>query len=256
MDTMLRIPTLPRQDRTAAGFRVELPGARMRRAQAAALAALALLHGAAALAQPMEGARTANRVAAAPSAGGATPDLASRLAALREDRLRGTVERAVPAPRVAAVVQDVLPPDVQVVVVPRAPDGLGSYHPDMALTGYEHVHSSRQERLVHGGRRGVIVVDARLEEQASRETIAFVLAHQYARHRLGRAHSDVDVDAFARDALVQMGLWSPRAVESAFALALGPGSALGAVPAIAQRMRALGLGELPASWLALAEARR
>lgn len=256
MDIMLRIPTLPRQDCAATGFRVESPGVWMRRAKAAALAALALLHGAAALAQPTDGARTANRVVAAPSAGSATPDLAARLAALRKDRLRGTVERAVPAPRVAAVVQDVLPPDVQVVVVPRAPDGLGSYHPEMALTGYEHVHSSRQERLVHGGRRGVIVVDARLEEQASRETIAFVLAHQYARHRLGHGHSDVEVDAFARAALVQLGLWAPRAVESAFALALGPGSALGEAPVIAQRMRALGLGELPASWLALAEARR
>ena len=219
------------------------------------LAALALVVAADAGAQGVDAPRPVAHVAPAPLQTKAPMDLAEQVAALREDRLRSAIERAVPAPRVAAVVREILPPDVQVVVVPQAPGGLGAYHAGLALSGYAHVHSSRQERQVYGGRRGLIVVDARLEELASRETIAFVLAHEYARHRLGRGHSAVQADAFAREALAQMGLWSPRAAESAFALAQGPGGSPGHAPAVAERMRALGLGT-PVQVLALADPRR
>jgi len=226
----------------------------LRSAGAAAIATLALAWAAAAQAQGGDATRPMAHLVPAAQPAGAPADLAARVAALREDRLRSALERAVPAPRVAAVVREILPPDVQVVVVPKAPGGLGAYHPGMALSGYAHVHASQQERQVYSGRRGLIVVDARLEEQASRETIAFVLAHEYAHHRLGRGHTDVQADAFAREALAQMGLWSPRAAESAFALALGPGGAQGHAPAVVERMRALGLGE-PVRLLALADVR-
>ena len=222
---------------------------------AAALAALALVGAVDARAQGMDSTRQVARFAPATQHGMAPLDLAARVAALREDRLRSAIERAVPAPRVAAVVREVLPPDVQVVVVPRAPGGLGAYYAGLALSGYAHVHSSREERRVYSGRRGLIVVDARLEELASRETIAFVLAHEYAHHRLERGHTAEQADAFAREALVQMGLWSPRAVESAFALALGPGGAQEPAAEIVRRTRALGLGET-VQVLALADLRR
>jgi hypothetical protein len=226
-----------------------------RRLGTALIAALSLAAAAGAGAQGMDAPRPVAHVAPAPLETTAPMDLAQRVAALREHRLRSAIERAVPAPRVAAVVREILPPDVQVVVVPQAPGGLGAYHAGVALSGYAHVHSSRQERQVYGGRRGLIVVDARLEELASRETIAFVLAHEYAHHRLGRGHSAVQADAYAREALAQMGLWSPRAAESAFALAQGPGGSPGHTPAVAERMRALGLGA-PVQVLALADLRR
>lgn len=222
---------------------------------AAVLATLALLGASGARAQGVDGSRGVAHFLSATRSVTAPLDLATRVAALREDRLRSAIERAVPAPRVAAVVREILPPDVQVVVVPQAPGGLGAYHAGVALSGYAHVHSSRLERWVHSSRRGLIVVDARLEAQASREAIAFVLAHEYARHSLERGHTEVQADALAREALLQMGLWSPRAVESAFALALGCGGARGEAVALTGRMRALGLGE-PVQVLALADLRR
>ena len=259
MDTTLGTTASIAPTAPASGSRVGQARGRawagLRSAGAATIAALALAWAAAAQAQGGGATRPmAHFVPAAQPAGAPPADLAARVAALREVRLRSALERAVPAPRVAAVVLEILPPDVQVVVVPKAPGGLGAYYPGMALSGYAHVHTSQQERRVYSGRRGLIVVDARLEEQASRETIAFVLAHEYAHHRLGRGHTAVQADAFAREALAQMGLWSPRAAESAFALALGPGGAQGHAPAAVERMRALGLGE-PVRLLALADVR-
>jgi len=230
-------------------------GCWVRRAATLTLAALALVSGAKVCAQEAQGGRQVSQFLPASALAEPRRDLASRLEALKTQRLNQAVERAVPAPRVAAVVHEILPPDVQVVVVPGAPSGLASYHPGLVLSGYAHVHASHGEPQVLGSRRGVIIVDARLEELASRETIAFVLAHEYARQHLDRGHTAIDADAFARAALVQMGLWSPRAVERAFALAQGQGWG-GSSPSTAEaRMRALGLGG-PGQVLALAAVSR
>jgi hypothetical protein len=157
----------------------------------------------------------------------------------REERVRSALQRAVPAPRVAALVQEILPPGVQVAVVHNPPGGLGAYYPGLSVAGYEHVYANERERRMVNGSWGLIVLDARLEEQATRETIAFVLAHEYAHHRLEPGHSEAHADAFARYMLAPLGLWSPRAAESAFELAVGRPFARRFVPTIRERMRAL-----------------
>jgi Zn-dependent protease with chaperone function len=157
----------------------------------------------------------------------------------REDRVRAALLRAVPAPRVAALVQEILPPDVQVAVVHNPPGGLGAYYPGLAVAGYDHVYANERERRLLSGPWGLIVLDARLEEQAARETIAFVLAHEYGHHRLGRGHTEADADAHARYMLTRLGLWSPRTAENAFELAVGLPFARRLVPAVGERLRAL-----------------
>lgn len=224
-----------------------------RRVGVGVVAALALATGSTVQAQDPQDARQGAHVVPAAQSAKARDDLATRLAALRAQRLREAVERAVPAPRVAAVVNEVLPPDVQVVVVPRAPGGLAAYHAGLAISGHAHVHSSQRERQVFGSRRGVFVVDAVLEAQASRETIAFVLAHEYALHCLDRGPPAADT--LARDVLLHMGLWSPRAAERAFALAQGPGWGAVSAAAVSARMRALGV-VAPEQLLALADTGR
>ena len=193
--------------------------------------ALLLDGGTPARAQASDGARPATFAPTAPSAPGGTFD--------RERAVRAALARAIPAPRVAALVQEILPPDVQVVVVRDAPAGLGAYHPGLALAGYEHVHASQRGRHVLTGPWGLIVLDARLEERASREAIAFVLAHEYAHHQLRGAHTEADADAYARRTLIPLGLWSPHAAEGAFELAAGLPFARHLVPAVGARLRAL-----------------
>ena len=203
------------------------------------LAALALVVAADAGAQGVDAPRPVAHVAPVPLQTKAPMDLAEQVAALREDRLRSAIERAVPAPRVAALVQEILPPDVQVAVVHNPPGGLGAYYPGLAVAGYDHVYANERERRLLSGRWGLIVLDARLEEQAARETIAFVLAHEYGHHRLGRGHTEADADAHARYMLTRLGLWSPRAAENAFELAVGLPFARRLVPAVGERLRAL-----------------
>lgn len=157
----------------------------------------------------------------------------------REQRVRAALQRAVPAPRVAALVQELLSADVQVAVVHDPPDGLGAYYPNLALAGYEHVYANERERRIVGGSWGLIVLDARLEEQAEREIIAFVLAHEYGHHRLARGHTEVQADAFARRMLSPSGLWSPRAAQSAFELAVRLPFARQLVSGVDERLRAL-----------------
>lgn len=157
----------------------------------------------------------------------------------RELRVRAALQRAVAAPRVAALVREILPADVQVVVVDGPPDGLGAYYPGLAVAGYEHVHANERARRLISGSWGLIVLDARLEELASRETIAFVLAHEYGHHRLERGHTEADADLYAKRLLVPLGLWSPAAAQDAFEMAVGLPFARRIVPAIGERLRAL-----------------
>lgn len=172
----------------------------------ALIAAAAIAQGAAQAREP---------VARHPGAEHGAGDLATRLAALRLERLRTALERAVPAPRVAAVVDKLLPPDVQVVVVRQAPEGLGAVHAGVFLSGYEHVQTQRRERHVLSGRRGLMVLDARLESAAPAETIAYALARQYAHLRLEPGHSEAQAGAFARQLLAAAGLWSHGASRGA-----------------------------------------
>lgn len=205
-----------------------------RRLGATLLAALALLAAAPAPAQDVATDRPAAFLPATAAWARLQPP-----ATQREVQVRAALVRAVPAPRVAALVQEILPPDVQVAVVRDPPGGLGAYYPGLAVAGYDHVHASERGRRMLSGPWGLIVLDARLEEQATRETIAFVLAHEYGHHCLGRGHTEVEADAYARQVLTRLGLWSPRAAESAFELAVGLPFARRLVAGISERLRAL-----------------
>jgi len=205
-----------------------------RRCATLLLAAATLLTGAAASAQDADPTRPAAFVPASQAWARLQPPPTQR-----EERVRAALVRAVPAPRVAALVQEILPPDVQVAVVHNPPGGLGAYYPGLAVAGYEHVYVNERERRVLSGAWGLIVLDARLEEQATRETIAFVLAHEYGHHRLERGHTEAHADAYARQLLTRLGLWSPRAAESAFELAVGLPFARRLMPAVSERLRAL-----------------
>jgi hypothetical protein len=169
-------------------------------------------------------------------------DLPGQLATLREERVRAALERSVPAPRVQALVSEMLPGDVQVVVVRNAPGGVGAYYPGLMAIGYEHVYTNTRQRRVHSGRPGLIVLDARLEEQADRDIIAFVLAHEHGHHRLERGHGELHADAYARDLLTRLGMWSPGIAAQAFQFAAGVPLARWLVPAVADRLRALEAG--------------
>lgn len=188
-----------------------------------------------------EGRQAAGFSATAPAAGRGA-DLPGQLAALREERVRAALERSVPAPRVQALVNEMLPGDVQVVVVRNAPGGVGAYYPGLVAFGYEHVYTNARERRVHSGRPGLIVLDARLEEQADRDIIAFVLAHEHGNHRLERGHAEHHADAYARDLLTRLGMWSPHIAAAAFQFAAGVPLARWLVPAVAERLRALEAG--------------
>lgn len=184
-------------------------------------------------------ARQAAGFAATAPVSGRGADLPGQLAMLREERVRAALERSVPAPRVQALVNEMLPGDVQVVVVRNAPGGVGAYYPGLMAIGYEHVYTNTRQRRVHSGRPGLIVLDARLEEQADRDIIAFVLAHEHGHHRLERGHGEHHADAYARDLLTRLGMWSPGIAAAAFQFAAGVPLARWLVPAVAERLRAL-----------------
>lgn len=191
-------------------------------------------------AQPVapDGRQAAGFAATAPGAG-RSAHLPGQLASLREERVGAALDRSVPAPRVQALVDEMLLGDVQVVVVRNAPGGVGAYYPGMMAFGYEHVYTNVRERRVNSSRPGLIVLDARLEEQADREVIAFVLAHEYGHHRLERGHAEHHADAFARDLLTRVGMWSPHIPAAAFQFATGVPLVRWLVPALADRLRAL-----------------
>ena len=157
----------------------------------------------------------------------------------RDDELRAALVRIQAAPRVRELVGELLHGDIQVVVVRNAPGGIGAYYPGVAVTGLDHVYRNNNDLRVYYGPRGLIVLDARLEEQATRETIAFVLAHEYAHHHLGRGHTEQHADAFARRLLQHRGMWTSATAGQALGFAAGSAWARWLMPAVAARLRAL-----------------
>lgn len=229
MDTMLHTDSRPVS-----------PERRLKRATAAALMTAAGLGLATADASAQDASSTTG-VRYSPVGAAETPyvnTVASRQTVARENRLRSFIERAEPAPRVQALVEIILPPEVQVAVVRNAPDGLGSFYPNVGAVGYENLYSSSR-RSVRSGTRGLIVLDAKLEDRGKSEAIAFVLAHEYARLRLGHGHPRHQADAFAREMLKALGLWSLEGAASAFELATGVPMARVLVPSVVERLRAL-----------------
>lgn len=157
----------------------------------------------------------------------------------REESLRAALVRMQPAPRVQEVVNELLYADVQVIVVRNAPGGIGAYYPGVSVTGLNHVYRNPRDQRIYYGPRGLIVLDARLEEQATRETIAFVVAHEYGHHHLHRGHTEHDADAFARRLLEHRGMWAPGTAGEAFGFAAGWPWARRLPLTTAARMRAL-----------------
>lgn len=204
------------------------------RSPVGALWAVLVLTTGAALGQPAAEASNDSASFAPVAVKPAAPAVLSRL-----DMLRTLVARALPAPRVSALVNQILPADVQVVVVRSAPGGIGAYYAGVVARDQPHVYANPLGRLAHQGSPGLIVLDALLEDEASTESIAFVLAHEFAHHQLDRGHTELLADAYARRLLERHGLWSPQAAEDAFKAAFTVPWKRWLVPAVAERLRAI-----------------